>query len=80
MLVAKLILQTNLSLLFLRAFSVVVVLLDPIATRCDNSLGPNMTHLDALLQQVNIASGGKSAQATVVDKCPECGDQDIGAC
>jgi len=57
-----------------------VVLLEPIVTRCDNSLGPNMTHLDALLQQVNIASGGKSAQATVVDKCPECGDQDIGAC
>lgn len=47
---------------------------------CEILLGPNMTHFDALLQQVNIASGGKSVQATVVDKCNNCGAQDIGAC
>lgn len=51
-----------------------------IAAMCDNLLGPNMTHFDALLQQVNIVSGGTSTQATVVDKCASCGPQDIGAC
>jgi hypothetical protein len=65
----------NLSLLFLRTFTV----MGTIAAWCDHSLGPNMTHLDAFLQQVNIGYGGKSVQATVVDKCPGCGDQGIGA-
>jgi hypothetical protein len=74
--VVKQILKINSSSLFLRTFTVV----EPIAARCDNSLGPNVTHLDALLQQVNIGYGDKSVQATVVDKCPSCGDQGIGAC
>ena len=75
MLVVKLILMINLSSLFLRTFSVK----EPIAARCDNSLGPNMTHLDALLQKVDIHFGNKSVQATAVDKCPGCGEEGIGA-
>jgi hypothetical protein len=74
-LVVKLILLINLSSLFLRTFSV----MEAIAARCDNSLGPNMTHLDALLQNVEIHSNKTSARALVVDKCPGCGDQGIGA-
>ena len=54
--------------------------MEPIATRCENSFGPNMTHFDALLQQVTINYAGKSVQATVVDKCNDCGAQGIGAC
>ena len=75
-----LILMINLSSLFLRPFTARVVTMDPIVARCDNSLGRNMTHIDALLQQVKISFGQKSVQATVVDKCPSCGDQGIGAC
>ena len=66
MLVVKPILMINLSSLFLRTFSV----MEPIAARCDNSLGPNMTDHDALYSKLKYVMATSRSRRRPLTNAP----------